>query len=468
MSFAPNVEEQELLAENYRRAGARMNARDWASEALMTIGFGVAVAAVWAISPPTTFHAVPAVLCMAVLALAMMVKFDTPFGFTVPAQLGFVPLVFALPPALVPIAVVLALVIPCGRDVLTGKSKPTKLLFIPGNAWFAVGPALVFAIANVQASQAGPVLLLIALVAQFAVDFVVSSVRYAIARHASIASQVGEAWVYLVDAALAGVALLAARNVTTTPAVVLALVPLLWVLATFAKERRHRLENALELGNAYRGTALVLGDVVEAEDGYTAEHCKNVVALSLAVAEQLDLTADQRRNLEFGALLHDIGKIAIPKDILNKPGRLDPDEWTIIQTHTIEGQKMLDQVGGFMREVGLIVRAHHERWDGGGYPDRLAGEAIPFEARIVACCDTWNAMRTDRVYRQALPYETALGELRSVRGSQLDPRVVDALIAILESPGSEQLRADVEITDAGELARAGRELAAQYSRDAHR
>src|SRR5205807_7862101 len=133
-------------------------------------------------------------------------------------------------------------------------------------------------------------------------------------------------------------------------------------------------------------------------------------------------------NLEFGALLHDVGKIAIPKEIVNKPGKLNPEEWTIIKTHTVEGQRMLEQVGGFMREVGLIVRTHHERWDGGGYPDGLAGEAIALEARIISCCDTWNAMRTDRPYRRALSHEVALAELIANAGSQFDPRVVRALV----------------------------------------
>ena len=106
-------------------------------------------------------------------------------------------------------------------------------------------------------------------------------------------------------------------------------------------------------------------------------------------------TRTSLRNLEFGALLHDVGKVAIPKEIINKPGKLDPHEWEIIKTHTVEGQRMLDQVGGFMSDVGRIVRSHHERWDGGGYPDGLAGEAIPIEARIISACDTWNAMTTD-------------------------------------------------------------------------
>ena len=92
---------------------------------------------------------------------------------------------------------------------------------------------------------------------------------------------------------------------------------------------------------------------------------------------------------------------------------------------------MLDRVGGFMRHVGAIVRSHHERWDGGGYPDGLAGQAIPLEARIISCCDTWNAMRTDRPYRKALAYEVAAAELLAASGTQLDPTIVDALLEIV-------------------------------------
>jgi putative nucleotidyltransferase with HDIG domain len=153
------------------------------------------------------------------------------------------------------------------------------------------------------------------------------------------------------------------------------------------------------------------------------------VSLALAVGDALGLDGAQRRNLEFGALLHDVGKVAIPKEIINKPGKLDPAEWTIIKTHTVEGQRMLDRVGGFMRNVGLIVRSHHERWDGGGYPDGLAGDAIPLEARIISCCDSWNAMTTTRSYRAAMPFEAAVAEIRAGAGGQFDPRVADALLA---------------------------------------
>ena len=134
---------------------------------------------------------------------------------------------------------------------------------------------------------------------------------------------------------------------------------------------------------------------------------------------------------EFAALLHGVGKIAVPKEIVNKPGKLDDREWAIIRTHTLEGQKMLERVGGFMSEVGEIVRASHERWDGGGYPDGLRGGAIPLEARIVSCCDAFNAMTTTRSYRRAMPVSAALAELIDNAGTQFDPRVVDALVQVV-------------------------------------
>jgi HD-GYP domain-containing protein (c-di-GMP phosphodiesterase class II) len=203
------------------------------------------------------------------------------------------------------------------------------------------------------------------------------------------------------------------------------------LLAFFARARQRRLNALLELGNAYRGAALVLKDVLVATDGYTGARSQSVVALTLSVGERLGLDAAQQRNLEFASLLHDVGKIAIPNEILNKPGKLNAEEWEVIRGHTVEGQKMLDQVGGFMCDVGLIVRSHHERWDGAGYPDKLAGDAIPLESRIIACCDAWNAMRTDRVYRKALPFNTACAELTSNAGRQFDPRVVEALMDVI-------------------------------------
>ena len=151
--------------------------------------------------------------------------------------------------------------------------------------------------------------------------------------------------------------------------------------------------------------------------------------LSIAVAEEMELDARQMRNVEFGALLHDIGKIAIPKEILNKPGKLSADEWVVMKTHTVEGQKLLDRVGGVLGDVGRVVRSSHERWDGGGYPDGLAGDEIPVGAQIVFVCDAFDAMTSDRAYRAALPAAFALRELREAAGTQFSPRVVEAFIA---------------------------------------
>jgi putative nucleotidyltransferase with HDIG domain len=207
--------------------------------------------------------------------------------------------------------------------------------------------------------------------------------------------------------------------------------PLLGLLSVFARERRGRMHQLEELSTAYRGTALVLGDVVEADDTYTGEHCKDVLELALQVASDLHLSARHRRLVEFGALLHDVGKIAIPKSIINKAGPLDDREWQVMKTHTIEGQLLLDRVGGMMREVGIVVRASHEHWDGSGYPDGLVGEAIPIEARIVTACDAFNAMTTSRSYRGALPRHIAVGELRRCAGTQFDPTVVEALLRVI-------------------------------------
>ncbi len=431
MSFEPSFEEQELLAESLEREATRMSRHELLLGAATAFAFALTVTGLWLLRPPHAFAAAPAGVCFVVLVLAMLVCFDTPFGQAPATQIGFIPLLFAVPLALVPIAVVLAMAAAWVPRIKRREMRPIRLLLIPLNSWFAVGPVVVLAVAHAEPSHAGALLLLVALGAQFVADFLVSSLRFRLLRGAELASLLRSTWVYAIDASLSGIALVVAKDMHSGSLAALSLLPLLGLLATFAHERHHRLESMLELSNAYRGTALVLGDVIEADDGYTGEHCKSVVALALELAEHLNLPAAHQRNLEFAALLHDVGKIAIPKEIINKPGKLDPHEWTIIKTHTLEGQKMLDRVGGFMREVGMIVRSHHERWDGGGYPDGLTGEQIPLEARIISCCDTWNAMRTDRPYRQALALDVAMAELLSNAGKQFDPHLAEAFVRMV-------------------------------------
>jgi putative nucleotidyltransferase with HDIG domain len=438
MYLDPTLREQELLAQTLKRDAKPLDSRERLAEVLVGAAFLVVAALLLLVHPPHSFALLPAAACIVVLALATRVHFHVASGFTVPTQLAFVPLVFAVPVAVAPLAVVLSLTLARLPEVLAGRAQPGRLLHCVGNSWFAIGPAAVFAVFDTDPSQAGPALLVLALAAQFIADFIASSVRDAVESKTPLREQVGEIWVYGVDAAFSPVGFAVAYQIHAMPAIVFGLVPMLGVLAVFARERHARLESLIELKNAYHGTALVLGDVVEADDGYTGEHCKGVVHLALEVGERLGLDVEHRRNLEFGALLHDVGKIAIPKEIINKPGKLDPQEWIIVKTHTVEGQRILERVGGFMREVGLIVRSHHERWDGTGYPDGLAGEAIPVESRIIACCDTWHAMRTTRPYRKAMPYKAAVAELVANAERQLDPRVVETLLAIVEQDARAQ------------------------------
>jgi HD-GYP domain-containing protein (c-di-GMP phosphodiesterase class II) len=161
-------------------------------------------------------------------------------------------------------------------------------------------------------------------------------------------------------------------------------------------------------------------------------HSQDVVSLVLAVANRLGLDARELRETEFTALLHDVGKVKIPNEIINKPGKLTPEEREIINTHTIEGERMLEKVGGLLGEVGHLVRSCHERWDGKGYPDGLAREEILLVARIVCACDAFCAMTTDRSYRKAMSREDAIAELRNCAGTHFDPRVVEALVAVAD------------------------------------
>src|SRR5207245_4124814 len=137
-----------------------------------------------------------------------------------------------------------------------------------------------------------------------------------------------------------------------------------------------------------------------------------------------------RRDAELTALLHDVGKVKVPKSIINKPDALTPEERTVVERHTVDGEQMLERVGGLLGRIGHLVRSCHERWDGAGYPDGLAGERIPLLARIVSACDAFSAMTTDRPYRQALTRPEALAEVERCAGTHFDPRVAAALISV--------------------------------------
>ena len=319
-------------------------------------------------------------------------------------------------------------------DALRGRVARERVLLSVADAWFALAPALVLMLGDAQTPDWSdwPVYVA-ALAAQVVLETPCSSSRvWALPRRAPADDPRGAAHGATASTSLlAPVGLLAAFAAADQPYAVLLVLPLAGLFTIFAGERAARVEQTLELSGAYRGTALLLGDVIEADDEYTGQHTQDVVELTVAVADKLGVDDETRRAAEFGALLHDVGKVAIPNEIINKPGPLDDEEWAIMKTHTVEGQRMLERVGGLLARVGVVVRASHERYDGGGYPDGLAGEAIPLAARIVSACDAYNAMTTDRSYRKALSLEVAVAELRKNAGTQFDPDVVDALVAVV-------------------------------------
>jgi HD-GYP domain-containing protein (c-di-GMP phosphodiesterase class II) len=317
---------------------------------------------------------------------------------------------------------------------LRGDLHPQRVALSLGDAAHAIPPAILLAFAGpAEPSWSAVPIYVAALAAQFGGDLAISALRdwFVVGLGADLALPL-LAWTWLTDSMLFSVGLLAGLAARDQPFGALLVLPVVALLSIFSRERSARIDQSLELSRAYRGTTLLLSDVLDDDDAYTAFHSRGVVQLSIAVADRLKLDERQKRNVEFGALLHDIGKIAIPKEILNKPGKLSPDEWVVMETHTIEGQRMLDQVGGVLGEVGQIVRSSHERWDGKGYPDGLVGDAIPLESSIVSVCDAFNAMTTDRPYRRAMSTDEAIEELRANSGSQFCPRVVSALIELIE------------------------------------
>jgi putative nucleotidyltransferase with HDIG domain len=181
----------------------------------------------------------------------------------------------------------------------------------------------------------------------------------------------------------------------------------------------------------YRETLASLSNALEAKDAVTSQHTEEVVRLAVAVAAELELDLELVRNVELGAVLHDIGKVRVPEAILNKPGPLTEDEWEVMRTHPDVGEQILRPIQS-LRSILPIVRHHHERWDGTGYPDRLVARAIPLGARIVAVCDAYRAMTEDRPYRAALSEVEARKELKLGAGSQFDEECVDALLRALD------------------------------------
>ena len=185
-----------------------------------------------------------------------------------------------------------------------------------------------------------------------------------------------------------------------------------------------------ELEGAFTATLGVIADAVELQDSYTADHANEVADLAVAVGMRLGVGGAELERLRYGALLHDVGKIGVPGEILRKAGPLSPAERELMDQHTAIGARMLEKIP-FLAPVAPLIRSAHERVDGGGYPDGLSGDQIPRGAMIIATCDAFHAMTSDRTYRRAMGHEEAIAELRAGTGTQFDETVVEALIAEL-------------------------------------
>jgi HD-GYP domain-containing protein (c-di-GMP phosphodiesterase class II) len=192
----------------------------------------------------------------------------------------------------------------------------------------------------------------------------------------------------------------------------------------------HRATLVADLEQTFTTTLTALMSTVEAKDDYTASHEQDVADLTERVALRLGLSSSHARDVRHAALLHDVGKVAIPSEILLKPAPLNDEEWVVMRSHAAVGGSLVSRIPAFAH-LAPAVRASHERWDGGGYPDGLSGEQVPLAARIIAACDTYEAIVTDRPYRPARAPAEAAVELRRVAGTQLDARVVGALLEAL-------------------------------------
>jgi putative nucleotidyltransferase with HDIG domain len=424
------VDETGLIEEARERRGRGMSRRELTVAILRSGGFVLMAGLLF--TTPTSRSPSLEVVAGLVVAYAVLwrVELETGAGSAIPTQLALMPMAALLPGGWIPAAVGVGAVL----SELTVRGHVGRRVFgALGFSWSSVGLAMVILAAGEPTPTIG-----------HAYVYALAVVAYGLADGANVylhqwlvvglrtgrLDGVFRAWTF--EALFAPIGFVSAIASLTVDLAFLIPLTIVALVRLLTLERTSHVTKTVELSHAYRGTALLLGTVIDADDGYTGFHSRGVVDLAVQVAKELRLGAGDLRRTEFAALLHDVGKIRIPKEIINKPGPLTPDEWTIIRRHPGEGAEMLEHVGGFLAEIGEIVRHHHEKWDGTGYPDGLAGEAIPIIARIVAVCDAFSAITTDRAYRKGRSVEFALGELRDFAGTQFDPRVVGALCAVME------------------------------------
>jgi putative nucleotidyltransferase with HDIG domain len=448
-AVSPGIEDSVQRARSQRPEP--LSDRLLVTESIFAALFVVAAIALIEIGNPGHVQWDAAVVLTIAFALLSRFEFETGAGYTVATQLAFVPMLFVLPPELAPALVAAGRLLAGLPDFLRRDLPGDRAISRLADCWYAMGPALVLTAAGIDGAHWGDwPWWIFALVAQLAFDLAISSAREYFGTGQAPVVHVRElAPTWTMDVLLSPIGLLGALASEQEEFAFLLVFPLALLMWVFAGERRARLDQQIETSRTYQRTALLLGELIGEDDEYTGAHSQGVVSLSVAIADELGLAQGERRLVEFGALLHDVGKIGVPKEIVNKAGPLSEDEWDVMRRHTITGQRMLDRVGGALQGVGEVVRASHERWDGTGYPDGLAGEDIPIAARIVSAADAFSAMTTDRPYRAARDREYAIGELRAQAGRQFDPRVAEATITVVERYGLPRSRRVAELEAPG-------------------
>ena len=425
---------QRVIAESRAQLSSSPMDRERTIEHVAAVAFlVVATAMALLIVPARSVEPGVAVALVLLYALATRVEFQTGSGWTDPSQVVFVPMLFLLPTAMVPLLVATALVVARIPEYWRGTVHWDRAALRIGDAWYSVWPALVLTAAGATSPDWGDwPIYVAAFAAQVGIDTATTAVRVIVGLRVPPRTLFDELRaIYLVDALLSPIGLLAAFASVQEQWAFLLVLPVIGLVRIFARERAARIDNAMTLSSAYRGTAHLLGELLSASHEYTGEHSRSVVLLAHQVGERIGLDDRTLREIEFGALLHDVGKMSVPSEIINKPSALTDAEWDVMKRHTLEGEEMLDRIGGVLGEVGEVVRSHHERYDGKGYPDGLRGEEIPIASRVITACDSFNAMTTDRPYRVAMTVPEAIGELHDNAGTQFDPAVVDALIEVV-------------------------------------
>ena len=208
------------------------------------------------------------------------------------------------------------------------------------------------------------------------------------------------------------------------------------MLGSVGRRTREAEERARQIEDSYMTTLGALSAMVYGNDRFAGSHARATALLAVAVGQQLGLKGRALRQLEYAALLHDVGKVGVPARVLSKPGPLSSEELALVHAHPVVAERILSRIPA-LKAICPIVRAQYERWNGSGYPDGLAGDAIPLGGRILHACAAFHAMSSDRPYRAALSPEQVIRELRSQAGSQFDPRVVEAVVAVVQPAGAE-------------------------------